>query len=105
MNTKKRGSRSTIIFLACTLAVPTVAVMMGVFDGPVTLQAATPALVTGALLGARLGVEALPEFYLESLESAEVLTELANDLCNARQVMNLFDDSWDQKYVQGMPAH
>lgn len=61
--------------------------------------------ITGALLGARLGVEALPEFYLESLESGEVLRELAFDLCNARQVMNLFDDSWDQKYVQGMPAH
>ncbi len=61
--------------------------------------------VTGALLGARLGVDALPEFYLESLESGTVLTELATDLCNTRQVMNLFDDSWDQKYVQGMPAH
>ncbi len=61
--------------------------------------------ITGALLGARLGVESLPEFYLESLESGPVLRELADDLCNARQVMNLFDDSWDQKYVQGMPAH
>lgn len=61
--------------------------------------------ITGALLGARLGVEALPEFYLESLESGQVLRELAEDLCNARQVMNIFDDSWDQKYVQGMPAH
>ena len=61
--------------------------------------------ITGAILGARLGVEALPEFYLESLESGDTLREIANDLCNARQVMNLFDDSWDLKYVQGMPAH
>jgi ADP-ribosylglycohydrolase len=61
--------------------------------------------LTGALLGARLGMDALPEFYLESLEAGTYLTELATDLCNARQVMNLFDDSWDQKYVQGMPAH
>ena len=52
MSTKKRGSRSTIIFLACTLAVPTVAVMMGVYGGRPTLQPAMPALVTGALLGA-----------------------------------------------------
>ena len=61
--------------------------------------------ITGALLGARLGVEALPDFYLESLESGPYLREIANDLCNARQVMNIFDDSWDQKYVQGMPPH
>lgn len=63
------------------------------------------ASVTGALLGARLGVEALPEFYMESLEPTNVLTELAADLFTARQVMKVFDDSWDQKYVQGLPAH
>ena len=60
--------------------------------------------VTGALLGARLGVEALPEFYVESLEPTQVLHELAQDLRQARQVMNVFDDSWDLKYVQGLPA-
>lgn len=60
--------------------------------------------MAGALLGARLGVDALPEFYLESLEPTEVLSELAQDLTQARQVMNIFDDSWDQKYVQGLPA-
>lgn len=61
--------------------------------------------ITGALLGARLGVDALPEFYLESLETADVLSELAEDLTQGRQVMRIFDDSWDQKYVQGVPAH
>lgn len=61
--------------------------------------------ITGAILGARLGAEALPEFYLESLEAGDPLREIAHDLCNARQVMNLFDDSWDLKYVQGTPAH
>lgn len=61
--------------------------------------------ITGALLGARLGVDALPEFYLESLETANVLSELAEDLTQGRQVMRIFDDSWDQKYVQGVPAH
>ena len=61
--------------------------------------------IAGALLGARLGVEALPEFYLESLEPAQALTELAIDLTQAKQTLSIFDDSWDQKYVQGMPSH
>lgn len=68
-------------------------------------RSAAVGAITGAILGARLGVDALPEFYLESLEPAEFLSELAQDICEARQVMNIFDDSWDQKYVQGMPAH
>lgn len=61
--------------------------------------------VTGALLGARLGVEALPEFYLESLEPVDALMELGVDLTQARQTLSIFDDSWDQKYVQGLPAN
>lgn len=61
--------------------------------------------ITGALLGARLGVDALPEFYLESLEAADVLSELAEDLVQSRPATRIFDDSWDQKYVQGVPAH
>lgn len=68
-------------------------------------RSAAVGALTGALLGAKLGAEALPEFYLESLEPAAVLSELAEDLTQARQVMRIFDDSWDQKYVQGLPAH
>ena len=68
-------------------------------------RSAAVGAITGALLGARLGVEALPEFYLESLEPVEPLTELAVDLAQARQVLNIFDDSWDQKYVQGLPSY
>ena len=68
-------------------------------------RSAAVAAVTGALLGARLGVEALPEFYMESLEPTAILQELAVDLFTARQVMNIFDDDWDQKYVQGKPSH
>lgn len=60
--------------------------------------------LTGAFLGARLGAEALPEFYLESLETAPVLEELAQDLVDGWQVRSIFDDSWDQKYVQGLPT-
>lgn len=68
-------------------------------------RSAAVAAITGALLGARLGVEALPEFYMESLEPTAILQELAVDLFTARQVTNIFDDSWDQKYVQGRPSH
>ena len=48
---KKHGGRWTIIFLCCTLAVPTVAMMAGMYGRRPTLEAAAPALVTGALLG------------------------------------------------------
>ena len=59
--------------------------------------------ITGAILGAKLGVEALPEFYLESLDAVEVLKELATDMTQGKQITRIFDDSWDQKYVQGRP--
>lgn len=48
---KKHGGRWTIIFLCCTLAVPTVATMMGMYGGTPTMEQAAPALATGALLG------------------------------------------------------
>lgn len=48
---KRRGGRWTIIFLCCTLAVPTVAVIMGAYSGPLTPEGLLPALTTGALLG------------------------------------------------------
>jgi len=60
--------------------------------------------LAGAFLGARLGMDALPEFYLESLESVDVLCQIADDLTQAKIVMRIFDDSWEQKYVQGMPS-
>lgn len=67
-------------------------------------RSAAVGALTGAFLGAKLGVEALPEFYLESLEPVAVLEELARDLSQGRQVLRVFDDSWDQKYIQGLPA-
>ena len=60
--------------------------------------------IAGAILGAKLGVEALPEFYLESLDAVEVLKELATDMTQGKQITRIFDDSWDQKYVQGRPV-
>ena len=60
--------------------------------------------LTGGILGAYFGAEALPEFYLESLECANVLETLASDLALGSPTFGLFDDDWDQKYVQGNPA-
>ena len=48
---KKKGGRWSVIFLCCTLAVPTVAAMAGAYEGAPTLQQMSPALATGALLG------------------------------------------------------
>lgn len=60
--------------------------------------------VAGAIAGAYLGESGLPAFYLESLEERQVLTEMADDLaqgCPQGGRGILFDDTWDQKYVQG----
>ena len=60
--------------------------------------------LTGAILGARYGEEALPEFYLECLEPVEPLRTLADDLaqgCPLDRSARLFDDDWDRKYIQG----
>lgn len=58
--------------------------------------------IAGAMLGAILGDEALPEFYLESLEAAAPLTELADDMSAGFSEMvgkSLFDMDWDRKYL------
>lgn len=62
------------------------------------------ACLAGAILGARLGAEALPEFYLECLEAAPMLVELADDLvqgCPMVRGSKLFDGDWEQKYLHG----
>jgi ADP-ribosylglycohydrolase len=67
-------------------------------------RSAAVGAVVGAILGAKLGEEALPEFYMECLETADVIRELADDLqqgCPMAQRSKMFDDTWDQKYVQG----
>ena len=67
-------------------------------------RSAGVASLTGAILGAYLGAEALPDFYLECLEPAGVLEVLASDLALCSPTSGLFDDDWDHKYVQGMPV-
>ena len=67
-------------------------------------RSAAVGAVAGAMLGTRLGEEALPEFYLECLESADTLRELADDLnhgCPMEMGCRLFDLDWDYKYLQG----
>lgn len=59
--------------------------------------------LTGAILGAVMGDEALPDFYLESLEPLPMLRELADDLYAGSPAASLFNDDWDQKYTQGCP--
>ena len=57
---------------------------------------------TGAILGVRMGAEALPEFYLENLECAPILTELADDMtqgCTMTPNSRMYDDDWDRKYL------
>jgi hypothetical protein len=60
--------------------------------------------IAGAILGIRLGEEALPDFYIECLEPAEVLRELADDMhtgCPMEMGNKLFDLDWDYKYLHG----
>ena len=59
--------------------------------------------VTGAILGARMGSSALPDFYVESLEPVTALCQLADDMRSGTPAKGLFDDDWDHKYVQGLP--
>ncbi len=67
-------------------------------------RSAAVGAITGAILGIRLGEDALPDFYIECLEPAEVLRELADDMytgCPMERGNKLFDLDWDYKYLNG----
>lgn len=67
-------------------------------------RSAAVGAIAGAILGIRLGEEALPDFYIECLEPAETLRELADDLytgCPMEMGNKLFDLDWDYKYLHG----
>lgn len=67
-------------------------------------RSAAVGALTGAILGARMGEQALPDFYLECLECADTLRELADDLyqgCPMTMGGKLFDGDWDRKYLHG----
>lgn len=61
------------------------------------------AAVAGNLLGALLGAEQIPEFYLDSLELRDVIEELARDLwidCPMNRFSSFFDEDWSRKYIE-----
>ena len=67
-------------------------------------RSAAVGAIAGAILGARMGEDTLPEFYMECLEPAELLRELADDLfdgCPMEMGNKLFDLDWDHKYLHG----
>lgn len=66
-------------------------------------RSAAVAGITGAVLGALLTEEELPDFYLESLEAADILRTIAEDFAQGSPTRGLFDDDWDHKYNQGLP--
>lgn len=66
-------------------------------------RSAAVAAITGAILGLMLTEEKLPEFYVESLAASRSLRVLADDLAQGSPTRGLFDDSWDHKYIQGLP--
>lgn len=60
--------------------------------------------LTGAILGAQMGEQTLPEFYMEGLEIAEVLRDLADDLVQGCPMVRgslLFDGDWESRYLHG----
>ncbi len=65
-------------------------------------RSAAVGALTGAIVGAQLGIQALPDFYLDSLEPIAELRELAQDLTLGTPTSGLFDDAWDQKYTHGI---
>ncbi len=67
-------------------------------------RSAAVGAIVGTIMGIRMGEVALPEFYLECLEPAQLLTELADDMaqgCPMDAMSRLFDDDWDRKYLHG----
>ncbi len=67
-------------------------------------RSAAVGAVTGAILGAKMGEGALPEFYMECLEPGDLLRELADDLyqgCTMEKGNKLYDLDWDRKYLHG----
>ena len=58
--------------------------------------------VTGNILGAHLGMKAIPEKYLAKLELKDIILEIADDLfndCNISEYSNYRDEVWERKYI------
>ena len=60
--------------------------------------------VTGNILGAYLGIDSIPNKFIEPLELKDVIGELAVDMyedCKMSEYGNYRDEKWMQKYVTG----
>ena len=59
--------------------------------------------IAGNIMGAALGLEAIPEKYLERLELRDVILDLADDLfndCQMEEYGDYEDPIWEAKYVR-----
>lgn len=59
--------------------------------------------VTGNILGAALGVDAIPDYYLQDLELRDIIEEVAEDLyydCQMEEYSQYDDPVWDSKYIK-----
>ncbi len=59
--------------------------------------------VTGNILGAALGMDAIPEYYLETLELRDLIEEIAEDLyndCQMEEYGDHRDPVWISKYIK-----
>ncbi|MBO7425394.1 MAG: ADP-ribosylglycohydrolase family protein [Clostridiales bacterium] len=60
--------------------------------------------ITGNILGARIGYEAIPEKFKRNLELRDIILEIADDLCDDCQIGQYYSDEdevWVRKYVKG----
>lgn len=58
--------------------------------------------VTGNILGAHLGMKAIPEKFLSNLELRDTILEIADDLCNDCKLSEYdpyHDEVWTRKYI------
>ena len=58
--------------------------------------------VTGNILGAHLGMKAIPEKFLTNLELRETILEIADDLfndCKISEYGSYHDEVWERKYI------
>lgn len=59
--------------------------------------------VTGNILGAYLGLSAIPQKFLDNLELKDVITEIADDLyndCQMSEYGSYYDEKWVKKYME-----
>ncbi|MBE7036156.1 MAG: ADP-ribosylglycohydrolase family protein [Ruminococcaceae bacterium] len=59
--------------------------------------------VTGNILGAYLGLSAIPQKFLDYLELKDVITEIADDLyhdCQMTEYGSYYDKKWVEKYIK-----